>query len=466
LLKLGTATAALIVCAGAVLAHGKPQPNPTEPVNPLKKRVMSGKPIEVCDQGAFYIGGVPKVTNYATSSTSTTPGQVIIGQSYVQFQIPSKRRQWPLIMVHGSAHTGGSLDATPDGNEGWLTRSVRANLATFVMDQPGRARSGSDQSVINEAKALIAGGNVAAGLAMLPDIGGISPSQSWTTWFGHIIPAGANIVNGTMIRHGDPGDPDTPETTPPAQGHGNYPPAFPIPPLGSSIDAKIAARAGALGPAPNPANNNYLALNYYKQLVANFEVLLPTSQCPTCNPTTVASDSTWSGLAIANLVEHLGGAIVSPHSQSGIHILHAIRILRERGKLHLLKGLIIPESAIGLTTMAQAGITAKDFDTIPYLHMNGDYRNAAARVGNRDMLAAINASPTRSVGPATYVDLDDPAFGGKFLGTTHMMMVGTTSGKVFDYALKWADKNIRNPMLKGGCDDDRGHDDDDDDHHH
>ena len=180
LLKFGSATAALLLCAGAVFAHGngKPPPaDPTQPVNPLKKRVMSGKPLEICDQGAFYIGGVPKVTNYATSSTSTTPGQVIIGQSYVQFQIPTKRRQWPLIMVHGSAHTGGSLDATPDGNEGWLTRSVRANLATFVMDQPGRARSGSDQSVINEAKALIASGNVAGGLAMLPDIGGISPSR-------------------------------------------------------------------------------------------------------------------------------------------------------------------------------------------------------------------------------------------------------------------------------------------------
>ena len=168
-----------------------------------------------------------------------------------------------------------------------------------------------------------------------------------------------------MIRHGDPGDPHPPETNPPSDAHGNYPPAFPIPPVGSSIDAKIAARVGALGPAPNPANNSYLALNYYKQLVANFEVLLPTSQCATCNPTTIAPDSTWSGLAIANLVEHLGGAIVSPHSQSGIHMLHAIRILRERGKLHLLKGIIIPESAISLTTMAQAGITVQDFDTRP-----------------------------------------------------------------------------------------------------
>jgi hypothetical protein len=28
---------------------------------------------------------------------------------------------------------------------------------------------------------------------------------------------------------------------------------------------------GAIGPPPNPANNAYMALNYYKQLVPNFE---------------------------------------------------------------------------------------------------------------------------------------------------------------------------------------------------
>lgn len=181
-LQIGSVAAALMLCAGAAFAHkgnGKPPAaDPTQPVNPLKKRVLTGKPLEICDQGAFFIGGVPKVTNFATSTTGTTPTQVIIGQSYVQFQIPSKRREWPIVMVHGSAHTGASLDTTPNGTEGWLSMSVRNNLATFVMDQPGRGRSGSDASVINEAKALIEGGNVAGGLAILPTIGGIPPSQA------------------------------------------------------------------------------------------------------------------------------------------------------------------------------------------------------------------------------------------------------------------------------------------------
>ena len=124
-----------------------------DPVNPLTKRFLSGKGLDICDQGAFFVGGVPKVTNFATSTAGTTPGQVIIGQSYVQFQIPNKRRQWPIVMIHGSAHTGAALDATAHGTEGWLSQSVRNNLATFVMDQPGRGRSGSDSSVIHEAKA-------------------------------------------------------------------------------------------------------------------------------------------------------------------------------------------------------------------------------------------------------------------------------------------------------------------------
>ena len=83
--------------------------------------------------------------------------------------------------------------------------------------------------------------------------------------------------------------------------------------------------------------------------------------------------------------------------------------------------------------------------------MNGDYRPGTARVANREMIAAINASPTRTASPATYVDLDDPKFGGKYLGTTHMNMIGTTSSEVFDFALKWAGDNIPNPMVQTSC---------------
>jgi len=152
---------------------------------------------------------------------------------------------------------------------------------------------------------------------------------------------------------------------------------------------------------------------------------------------------------MADLVERLGGAILAPHSQSVPQVLHTVRVLKERGSLNLLKGIIIPE---GVTSFANTGTTPQDYDHIPFLLINGDYRPAAfARIGNRDFVAQLNASPTRSVGPATYVDLDDPALGGRFLGTTHMMMVGTNASDVFSFALEWAEKNIPNPIVQNAC---------------
>jgi len=65
--------------------------DPATPINPLKKRFLIGKGLDICDQGAFFVGGVPKVPD------SGQPRQVIIGQMYTQFEIPNKRRQWPLI---------------------------------------------------------------------------------------------------------------------------------------------------------------------------------------------------------------------------------------------------------------------------------------------------------------------------------------------------------------------------------
>ena len=36
--------------------------------NPLKGRYLSGAPLSICDQGSFFVGGVPKVTRYASSA--------------------------------------------------------------------------------------------------------------------------------------------------------------------------------------------------------------------------------------------------------------------------------------------------------------------------------------------------------------------------------------------------------------
>ena len=97
-------------------------------------------------------------------------------------------------MIHGSTHTGAALDSTPGGGEGWLSYAVRNKLATFVVNQPGRGRSGFDQSVILEAKAT---GN----WNLVPSsFGRITDDGAWTTWFGHIVSTqGPDLTTGKVV---------------------------------------------------------------------------------------------------------------------------------------------------------------------------------------------------------------------------------------------------------------------------
>ena len=115
--------------------------------NGAKSKKFLTKPLVIEDQGSFFIGGVPKVTNYATvpaPNQQPAPNQITIGQMYVQFQIPAtkKRNAAPVIMVHGSTHTAACLESTPDGREGWYPYFVRKGISTYLVDQAGRGRSG------------------------------------------------------------------------------------------------------------------------------------------------------------------------------------------------------------------------------------------------------------------------------------------------------------------------------------
>ncbi len=392
------------------------------------------KPLVIEDQGSFYIGGVPKVTNYATvpaPNQPELPAQITIGQMYVQFEIPQnkKPKMPPVIMVHGSSHTAACLESTPDGREGWYPYFVRHGISTYLVDQAGRGRSGFDESVLHEAAALIRGGDVPRGLPMIPAFGRITDNGSWTAWFGHLIPADANILTGTLIRHGDPDDPPTDD----ALHTNDYRPAYPI----GAVDASIAARAGAIGPAPS-GPKDYYALEYYKQLVPNAEVTLPGSRCESCDPKEISPANTWTPTDLALLVEKLGGAVVATHSQSGIMGHHMIRILKERGHLDLLKGLITIE---GSCSLPNSGLSAADFDNIPYLALKGDY-TATSEVCQTSV-DTINARRKSGQGTAKaeYIKLDEVG-NPVFKGTTHMMMLGSNNLEVADVILNWVDENV------------------------
>jgi hypothetical protein len=387
------------------------------------------KPLLVEDQGSFFVGGVPKVTNYAivpAANQQPSPDQIMIGQMYVQFEIPvsKKRNAPPVIMVHGSSHTAVCLESTPDGREGWYPYFVRKGISTYLVDQAGRGRSGFDESVIHEAEAIFRSGDVPGGAALMPAFGRIPDDVAWTNWFGQLTPQGSTILTGTLVRHGDPGDTAHSE---------NYFPAFPI----STIDRNVVSRSGAIGNAPK-GPDNYLALEYYKQLVPNSEVTLPGSTCTTCDPTTISPANTWTPQDLALLVEKLGGAIVATHSQSGIMGHHMARILKERGHLNLLKGLITIE---GSCSLSNSGLKAEDFDNIPYLALKGDYTPSSEVCQNT--VDAIDARRAAGLGSAKaeYIklgELGNPIF----KGTTHMMMLGTNNLEIADVILNWVDANV------------------------
>jgi hypothetical protein len=195
------------------------------------------------------------------------------------------------------------------------------------------------------------------------------------------------------------------------------------------------SRSGAIGPQPRGSSSAY-ALEYYKQLVPNAEVTLPGSTCPTCAPAELSPANTWTPMNLALLVERLGGAILVTHSQSGIMGHHASRILKERGHLDLLKGLITLE---GSCSLPNSGLTAADFDRIPYLAVKGDY--AATSTVCQETVNAINARRGNKLGTAKaeYLKLDEMGL----LGVTHMMMLDKKNLEIADVLFNWIGRNVR-----------------------
>jgi pimeloyl-ACP methyl ester carboxylesterase len=94
----------------------------------------SKKPLEIIDQGVFSVPG-----RYVEIDRQT----IMVGQMYVQYQIPKARtRPYPVVMIHGGGQTASNFLSTPDGRRGWADDFVANGYAVYVIDQSGRGRSG------------------------------------------------------------------------------------------------------------------------------------------------------------------------------------------------------------------------------------------------------------------------------------------------------------------------------------
>jgi pimeloyl-ACP methyl ester carboxylesterase len=113
-----------------------------------------GGPLELQDEGVFYVNGKTAMTSFGDAPATGAPsaGEITVDQMYVQYRIPKTISGPPVIMVHGSGHTGVTYETTPDGREGWATYFTRHGFPVYVVDHVGRGRSGFDPTVLNRAK--------------------------------------------------------------------------------------------------------------------------------------------------------------------------------------------------------------------------------------------------------------------------------------------------------------------------
>ncbi|BEP65147.1 esterase (plasmid) [Variovorax sp. V213] len=139
--KIAAAACALVVGYGAIGAAAA---------------ASIGGPLNLADEGMFFVNGKPATSKHPGVSPAgpVPPGTVTVDQMYVHYRVPASRTSaTPIVLVHGGGLSGMSYETTPDGREGWATYFVRKGHAVYVVDTPGRGRSGFNATAINQAKA-------------------------------------------------------------------------------------------------------------------------------------------------------------------------------------------------------------------------------------------------------------------------------------------------------------------------
>ena len=120
--QLALAMAVAVGIAGADTAY----------LAPAAQAAADG-PLVIAKQGYFFAGG--KIDR-------SIEGSPVVGQMYVEYQIPQTLEQpYPIVMIHGGGQTGTNFTGTPDGREGWAQYFLRRGHAVYVVDQVARGRA-------------------------------------------------------------------------------------------------------------------------------------------------------------------------------------------------------------------------------------------------------------------------------------------------------------------------------------
>jgi pimeloyl-ACP methyl ester carboxylesterase len=164
---LASATAVAIVARQLQSGAARAATSPVDATGPL---VLS-------KQGSFFVRAEAIETVAAGTIGGAAGGHISSKGMYVQYQIPQALDTgfYPVILVHGSGHTGKTYEETPDGRMGWAEYFVRRGIATYIVDHSGRARSGFDPTPSNRAKAE---GNTAA----VPVFSKFTNERAWSAF--------------------------------------------------------------------------------------------------------------------------------------------------------------------------------------------------------------------------------------------------------------------------------------------
>jgi pimeloyl-ACP methyl ester carboxylesterase len=132
--RIGSKSAALLAAASTFMLIAASAPQTAD----------DDAPLVLARDGYFYVNA--KTTNAAGKTYVTD-------QMYVEERVPARRTHaTPIVMVHGGTMSGVNFTGTPDGREGWAQYFVRQGYAVYVVDQPGRGRSGYLPSTYGPAR--------------------------------------------------------------------------------------------------------------------------------------------------------------------------------------------------------------------------------------------------------------------------------------------------------------------------